>query len=60
MIFQNNNLKQFKLANFEIFFHLYKSYSYNYIIHNIFLFIELFQVLSFIFSNIVSLIIINL
>jgi hypothetical protein len=53
MILENNILKQFKLANFEVFYHLYKSYSYNYIIHNIFLLIELFQVFAIILSNIV-------
>ena len=53
MILENNILKQFKLANFEVFYHLYKSYSYNYIIHDIFLLIELFQVFAIILSNIV-------
>jgi len=52
---ENNNLiNKLKLANYELFYQLYKSYSSNYFIHNVFLFIELCQILSLSISHIVS------
>lgn len=50
----NNLISKLKLANYETFYQLYKSYSKNYLIHNIFLFIELCQILSLSISHIVS------
>ena len=51
---ENHNLiSKLKLANYETFYQLYKSYSKNYLIHNIFLFIELCQILSLTISHIV-------
>ena len=51
---ENNNLiNKLKLANYELFYQLYKSYSSNYFIHNVFLFIELCQILSLSISHIV-------
>ncbi len=49
----NNLISKLKLANYETFYQLYKSYSKNYLIHNIFLFIELCQILSLTISHIV-------
>jgi hypothetical protein len=49
----NNLISKLKLANYETFYQLYKSYSKNYLIHNIFLFIELCQILSLTISHVV-------
>jgi predicted RNA-binding protein len=49
MISEKNELiKQFKIANFEVFYHLYKTYSTDYKIHTIMALIEFFQLLSLI------------
>ena len=49
MISEKNELiKQFKIANFEVFNHLYKTYSTDYKIHTIMALIEFFQLLSLI------------
>ncbi len=51
---ENHNLiSKLKLANYETFYQLYKSYTTNYFIHNIFLLIELCQILSLSISHIV-------
>ena len=49
----HNLISKLKLANYETFYQLYKSYSKNYLIHNIFLFIELCQILSLTISHVV-------
>ena len=48
-------INEFKTANFEVFYILYKSYIRNNAIHNIFLLIELLQMISLTMSDIVSL-----
>ena len=49
----HNLISKLKLANYETFYQLYKSYTTNYFIHNIFLLIELCQILSLSISHIV-------
>jgi hypothetical protein len=53
MISQNEIIKQFKDANFEVFYNLYKTYSRDIRLHNIILLIELFQMLSLIMQSMV-------
>jgi hypothetical protein len=48
-------INEFKIANFEVFYILYKSYITNYYVHNIFLLIEILQMISLTMSDIVSL-----